>query len=153
MTSFDEPTKPEWPLNVFVFYPHDNVDDIKNTIKQTEDNVTEYGNNRTYNANTHFSTKHFALLFAPGQYKNCDFEIGYYVQMVGLGRKPEDVEFITENGYGKSGPFVEALRKNDVHVPFVSIFNKCDSLYCHFTYLIFITYLHITSILHTHNFH
>jgi hypothetical protein len=127
MTSFkDEPTNPEWPMNVMVFRPTDSAKDIKEKIKPTEDFQKPYkvleptgdkiskdsaGNEvtrMTYTSETHFSTKHYALLFAPGEYKDCKFEVGYYVQMAGLGKSPTDVKFTGD----ESGPFVEALNKD-----------------------------------------
>jgi hypothetical protein len=127
----DEPTNPEWPINVMVFRPTDNVEDIKEKIRPTEDVQKSYGlldrtdadpyaniplldgdgNQRTgmtYTSKTHFSTKHYALLFAPGEYKDCKFEVGYYVQMAGLGKSPTNVKFTGD----QSGPFVEALNKD-----------------------------------------
>lgn len=121
----NEPTKPEWPLNVMVFKPEDGAEDIKKRILPTQDPTKEFdvlystpenkfanlntGNKAiTYTSENHFSTKHYALLFAPGDYKDCRFEVGYYVQMAGLGKSPEEVNFIGE----QSGPFVEALNKD-----------------------------------------
>lgn len=119
-----EPTNPQWPMNVLIFRPSDNIQDIKARIKPTEDikeqfdflkplpedpfaNIPTGEKGETYTSKNHFSTKHYALLFAPGQYRGFRFEIGYYVQMAGLGKSPNDVQFIGE----KSGPFVEALNK------------------------------------------
>ena len=119
-----EPTNPQWPMNVLIFRPSDNIQDIKARIKPTADikeqfdflkplpedpfaNVPTEEKGETYTSKNHFSTKHYALLFAPGQYRGFRFEIGYYVQMAGLGKSPNDVQFIGE----KSGPFVEALNK------------------------------------------
>ena len=111
-----EPTVPEWPMNVMVFTPDDDIADIKKKIAVTEDPITNYidaqGNTAsTYNSDHHFSTKHYALLFAPGEYKDCTFEVGYYVQMLGLGKTVKGegaVRFTGEN----SGPFVPALNKD-----------------------------------------
>lgn len=122
MTSADdEPSNPQWPINVFVFRPSDDVNDIKRKIEPTQDRQTAYERDGqkliTYNEDNHFSTKHYALLFATGKYVNCDFEVGYYVQMAGLGRSPKDVKFVTNitdnHPEQKSGPFVEALCKNE----------------------------------------
>ena len=116
MTFTPEPTKPEWPMNVLVFRPEEDVNEIKARIKPTEDVLKTYTNPvdgteaKTYSSKEkHFTTQHYALLFAPGEYKNCDFEVGYYVQMAGLGKSPNDVQF---TGGSKSGPFVEALNKD-----------------------------------------
>lgn len=126
LASTPEPTNPSWPSNVLVFRPEDNIEDIKARIKPTEDvkklyekleptaddpfankPTGQYG--ETYSSKEkHFSTKHYALLFTPGEYSGLKFEIGYYVQMAGLGKSPNDVRFIGS----ESGPFVEALNKD-----------------------------------------
>jgi hypothetical protein len=53
---------------------------------------------------THFSKRRLAFLFTPGVYNNLDFEVGYYVQVIGLGKNPDEVSF-------SSGPHVPALNK------------------------------------------
>lgn len=123
MSFTPEPTNPEWPINVMIFRPGDSVDEIKERIKPTEDELIEFNlyegkfpENKptektawTYSSKKkHFTTQHYALLFAPGVYNDCSFEIGYYVQMAGLGKSPSDVQFTG----AKSGPFVDALNKN-----------------------------------------
>jgi hypothetical protein len=135
MTSIlNEPTNPEWPMNVMVFHPTNSIQgiqDIKDKIEPTEDTKKPYNllkrtendphaniplldgdgkqvTGTTYTSKKHFSTKHYALLFAPGEYKDCKFEVGYYVQMAGLGKSPTDVKFTGD----QSGPFVEALNKD-----------------------------------------
>ena len=45
----------------------------------------------------HFSNKRFAVLFKPGDY-DIEFRVGYYVQVLGLGARPEDVRFTTGKG-------------------------------------------------------
>ena len=103
--TFNEPLKPEWPVNVMVFKSTDDMKDIKARIEPTEDPVETYNlagkSHQTRNSKHHFDTKHYALLFAPGEYKDCDFEVGYYVGMA---------RFTGEN----SGPYVPALNK---HLP------------------------------------
>jgi len=116
--TFNEPLQPEWPVNVLVFKPTDDVKEIKAKIGQTEDPLEPYsldGKTGYLNRNSshHFNTKHYALLFAPGEYKDCDFEVGYYVGMAGLGKDAKGknaVRFTGEN----SGPYVPALNK---HLP------------------------------------
>jgi len=109
----DEPKQPEWPINVMIFKPGDDVADIKKRIKPTEDPITYFdeGKKWTHNSDHHFSTKRFALLFAPGEYKDCQFEVGYYVQMAGLGKVAKGKGAVIFNGE-KSGPFVPALNKD-----------------------------------------
>jgi len=120
--SYNEPTNPVWPENVLVFHGKETgqemdtikeanmIDAIKEACGKTSDTSFTFGEERrvTYTSGNHFSTKHYALLFAPGEYENCKFEVGYYVQMAGLGRSPKDVKFTGE----QSGPFVEALNKD-----------------------------------------
>lgn len=59
----------------------------------------------------HFSTKRYALLFKPGKY-NIDVRVGYYVQVLGLGLAPEDVEFIAGPNatYGVHCPATDPLK-------------------------------------------
>mmetsp|Transcript_22725 Transcript_22725/g.40496 ORF Transcript_22725/g.40496 Transcript_22725/m.40496 type:complete len:620 (+) Transcript_22725:414-2273(+) len=107
-----------WPDNVLIFQPPDPTADpdtisaeilkIKERIKPTQDpsKVLENGT-LDYNSENHFSTKHYALLFAPGTYPDCDFQVGYYVQAAGLGAAATDVSFTGKT----SGPSVPALNK------------------------------------------
>lgn len=107
-----------WPDNVLIFQPPDpnadantiksSMEDIKAKIKHTEDPSQPLDDGKIdYRSTNHFSTKHYALLFAPGTYPDCDFEVGYYVQAAGLGAAASDVSFTGT----KSGPFVPALNK------------------------------------------
>lgn len=101
-----EPLKPEWPMNVLVFKPTDDVNEIKTKIEKTSDPFD--AEKDCYVSDNHFSNKHYALLFAPGEYKDCKFEVGYYVGMAGLGKNATSVKFTGE----QSGPFVPALNKD-----------------------------------------
>ena len=105
-SSVAEPLKPKWPKNVLIFKPTDDVNEIKAKIEKTSDPYDEEKD--TFVSDNHFSTKHYALLFAPGEYKNCKFEVGYYVGMAGLGKTATCVKFTG----GESGPFVPALNKD-----------------------------------------
>lgn len=118
----DEPLKPEWPTNVHVFKPTDDINQIKATIKNTSDPFDKKKN--TYVSDNHFSTKHYALLFTPGEYKDCRFEVGYYVGMAGLGKNASDVKFTGV----KSGPYVPALNKDMPVTPGGSIAYKGSGL-------------------------
>jgi hypothetical protein len=117
----NEPNPPLWPENVLIFSPDDDVTDIQSRIRATEDTQKLYQVNGvtqpepTYTSGNHFSSNHWALLFKPGTYKDCSFEVGYYVQVVGLGASAKDVQFIaTDPAKPKyaSGPFVKALNKD-----------------------------------------
>ena len=122
----DEPKQPEWPINVLIFKPGDNVDEIKQKIKPTEDPITVFNRTDngqemiTYNSDRHFTTQRYAILFAPGEYKDCDFEIGYYVQMAGLGKVAKGEGAVVFTG-DNSGPFVPALNKDMPKTPGGSI--------------------------------
>uniref|UniRef100_A0A7S2VZH7 Uncharacterized protein n=1 Tax=Eucampia antarctica TaxID=49252 RepID=A0A7S2VZH7_9STRA len=113
----EEPNPPIWPDNVLLFRPDDEPKDILERIKVTEDEKYEYRdidhNNEMkwgYNSNRHFTKDRYALLFAPGEYDGLDFEVGYYVQLSGLGVRADDVVFTAHS----RGPFVEALNKREV---------------------------------------
>jgi hypothetical protein len=121
----DESNPPTWPENVLIFSPDDCIKDtdgvnkISKQLKKTEDKVKSYQiggeTKQTYTSEKHFSSDHWAILFKPGTYKDCSFEVGYYVQVAGLGVSAEDVKFIsTDPAKPKysSGPFVKALNKD-----------------------------------------
>ncbi len=128
-TMADEPNPPLWPYNVLIFSPDDDISEIKKKIKVTEDTQGPYfvtikeeyegtirerkQEEQTYTSEKHFSSEHWALLFKPGEYKDCSFEVGYYVQVAGLGASAKDVKFTATNRTEKyaSGPFVKALNK------------------------------------------
>src|SRR3974390_1786287 len=38
-----------------------------------------------------FGTQRYALVFKPGHYNNLDIPVGYYTEVLGLGRMPDDV--------------------------------------------------------------
>jgi hypothetical protein len=115
-TNFNEPLHPEWPSNVMVFKPTDDISEIKAKIQPTEDPLQPYAfdndgpKGMTHTSAHHFDTKHYALLFAPGEYKDCDFEVGYYVGMAGLGKDAKGENAVRFTG-NKSGPYVPALNK------------------------------------------
>jgi hypothetical protein len=121
----DELNPPTWPENVLIFSPEDCIKDtdgvnkISKQVKKTEDTVKTYEINgkteQTYTSKKHFSSDHWAILFKPGDYKDCSFEVGYYVQVAGLGVSAKGVKFIsTDSAKPKysSGPFVKALNKD-----------------------------------------
>lgn len=100
----EEPNPPVWPDSVKVFRETDDPAAILKAIKPTEDPwMDEYN---SFTADKHFVSDRTALLFAPGTYRNVSFQVGYYVQMAGLGYKPDAVKFV--NG----GPYVPALNKH-----------------------------------------
>lgn len=105
-----EPNPPNWPDSVLLFRPTDDPAAILKRIEMTQDPWDD--KEQTFTCEKHFSSSRHALLFAPGDYfLDRNFEIGYYVQMLGLGSRPTDVAF------HKCGPFVPALNKH-LHRPF-----------------------------------
>ncbi len=103
------------PQEEYVFMPwNDGVaaKDAEEAAKMKADYKAQpdHKTDKTYTSGNHFSTKHYALLFAPGEYKDCDFEVGYYVGMAGLGNTATGEGAVRFTGE-KSGPFVDALNK------------------------------------------
>lgn len=67
------------------------MDSVLAILKKTEDGWNdEY---QAWSSDHHFSSRRHALLFAPGTYTNLKWQVGYYVQVAGLGTSPNDVEF------------------------------------------------------------
>eukprot|EP00931_Biecheleriopsis_adriatica_P065663 TRINITY_DN40154_c0_g1_i1.p1 TRINITY_DN40154_c0_g1~~TRINITY_DN40154_c0_g1_i1.p1 ORF type:complete len:726 (-),score=135.67 TRINITY_DN40154_c0_g1_i1:126-2225(-) len=84
------PNPPHWPSSVWVFDPGDKTSDIEHTFY----NLTSDLINHTTG---HFSTKRFAFLFKPGSY-DVNINVGYYVQVLGLGANADDVVFTGAKG-------------------------------------------------------
>ena len=103
------------PQKDYVFMPwNDQVaaKDAEEAAKMKADYEAQpdHKKDKTYTSGNHFSTKHYALLFEPGEYKDCDFEVGYYVGMAGLGKTATGEGAVKFTGE-ISGPFVDALNK------------------------------------------
>ena len=79
---------------------------MKTILQRTEDSWNE--EHGCYTSDHHFSKRRLALLFAPGDYSGIDVEVGYYVQILGLGAQPDHVRFIDCD----LGPHVPALNKH-----------------------------------------
>ena len=112
-----EPNPPNWPASVKFLHPSMTTEEIRRIVQPTEDpkytypdifhdNVTKVG----HNTDRHFTNERFALMFHPGTYTNIDVEVGYYVQLAGLGRNASSTQF--QNC--KMGPYVEAVNKRDI---------------------------------------
>ena len=71
--------------NAFVFEPGMNMKEIQSLI----DTIFKLQSSRR----SEFSKNRYALLFKPGKY-NLDVQVGYYMQVLGLGESPEDVVII-----------------------------------------------------------
>ena len=87
-----QPNPPLWPHSVRVFGPSD---------KGIEDAIASaYAVNGGHDPANHgqFSTQRFAFLFKPGVY-DVDCPVGYYTQILGLGKSPSDVTFVSRKAY------------------------------------------------------
>ena len=71
--------------NVFVFEPSMDMTEIQKLI----DTIHVRQSSRK----SEFSKNRYALLFKPGKY-NLDVKVSYYMQVMGLGESPEDVEIV-----------------------------------------------------------
>ncbi|WP_256761870.1 discoidin domain-containing protein [Cohnella sp. WQ 127256] len=80
-TSVSGATSSIFGPNVYVFDPSMNNADIQTDVNSvfTEQESNEFGNNR------------YALLFKPGNYNNVSVRVGFYEQVAGLGKNPDDV--------------------------------------------------------------
>ncbi|CAE7876198.1 unnamed protein product, partial [Symbiodinium microadriaticum] len=87
-----EPNPPSWPSSVYIFGPEDAVNGSDLTARIAA-LLSELNNVTT----GHYSSDRKALLFKPGTYET-DIEVGYYVQVLGLGERPEDVQFTSAWG-------------------------------------------------------
>jgi hypothetical protein len=102
MMTNNEPNPPVWPSSVKLFRDTDDVEWMQNELHATQD---PYSRN-SFTCDHHFSRKRTALLFAPGTYKDAQVEIGYYVELAGLGVNADDVKFVGH------GPYLPALNKH-----------------------------------------
>ena len=102
----DEPNPPKWPDSVVIVYDTDSKEEILAKVKPTQDPYDD--EKKTFNSGHHFSTYRYAVMFTPGIYKGIDLEVGYYSQVLGLGRTPQDVRFVD----CLYGPYVPALNRH-----------------------------------------
>ncbi|CAK9033383.1 unnamed protein product [Durusdinium trenchii] len=86
-----EPNPPEWPETVYIYGPEDASE--RNLTAEIAELLRELNNVST----GHYSSERKALLFKPGSY-DVEVEVGYYVQVLGLGRHPKDVSFTSRRG-------------------------------------------------------
>ena len=72
---------PYFGPNVFIFDPTMSMSAIQNQLDSifSQQKTSEFGAGR------------YALLFKPGLYTNLDVDFGFYTQVIGLGRSPDDV--------------------------------------------------------------
>ena len=88
---FSEPNPPVWPKGVHIYGPEDALD--RNLTAEIAELLTDLNNVTT----GHYSSERVALLFKPGTY-DVEVEVGYYVQVLGLGRHPKEVAFTSRRG-------------------------------------------------------
>ena len=100
----NEPNPPTWPESVIIVHGHKD-EAAKAKLNQTQDAWLE--EHSTFTCDYHFSNRRWAVLFAPDVYHDVEFEVGYYVQVAGLGTSPEDVQFHTAKG-----PYVPSLNRH-----------------------------------------
>ncbi|CAK0900709.1 unnamed protein product, partial [Prorocentrum cordatum] len=97
--ALNQPNPPAWPRSVRVFGPEDSAADIRSAVDEA------YRVNGGEGNNGEFSQHRFAFLFRPGEY-DVEVPVGYYTQVAGLGRSPEDVVFSSEKGvYCEEGSY------------------------------------------------
>jgi hypothetical protein len=99
-----EPNPPVWLESVIDLRDTESANTLKEKIEPTQDSWSEQDS--TFTCEHHFSDCRYAVLFAPGVYEDLELEVGYYVQVAGLGVSPDDVQFL-----GK-GPYVPALNRH-----------------------------------------
>lgn len=74
-----------WGKNVYVFDTKMDIKDIQTTLD------TLY--NRQSSKKSEFNTNRYAIFFKPGTYQ-LDVKVGYYMQVYGLGKSPDDVVIV-----------------------------------------------------------
>jgi hypothetical protein len=113
----NEPNPPVWPPSVKVFRDSDPMEWIQTELEATQDPYNTTTNNATaegtFTCDNHFARQRWAVLFAPGIYRHVSVQIGYYVQLAGLGIDADQVQFV-----GGKGPYVPALNKHLYAPPF-----------------------------------
>ena len=75
---------PNFGPNVSIFYPSTPAA----TIQSTLDSIFALQNNVS---TSQFDTNRYALFFMPGTYTNIAVNMGYYMQVLGLGQSPDNV--------------------------------------------------------------
>ena len=101
-----EPNPPKWPSSVRVFRPTDtDVEAITGAAFKLNGGHCSPSNTGLECPPGQWSTHRFAFLFLPGHYA-ADVPVGFYTEVAGLGRSPDDVVFTGEFGvYHEEGAF------------------------------------------------
>ena len=111
-----EDNPPRWPCDgentVLVITP--DTQNLAQTLQKYQDpqetitTTSSSTSTTTFRPHTHFTNNRTVILFAPGQYQDCAFQVGYYTQVLGLGANVRDVQFIGKKG----GPYCPAYDKD-----------------------------------------
>uniref|UniRef100_A0A7S4SB81 Pectate lyase superfamily protein domain-containing protein n=1 Tax=Alexandrium monilatum TaxID=311494 RepID=A0A7S4SB81_9DINO len=88
-----QPNPPPWPASVRVFGPEESPAAIEAAVNEA---FRQNGGRRPTN-HGEFSDARFAFLFKPGKYK-ANVPVGYYTQVLGLGKSPDEVIFESSKG-------------------------------------------------------
>ena len=112
----DEPNPPQWPLDsenaVVIVNESISESEIQHLCATYQDTYDQ--EKQTFRShNDHFSDKRTAILFEKGRY-NFDLQVGYYTQVLGLGKSAGDVVFADTD----FGPYCPAYNL-DCEIPAV----------------------------------
>ena len=86
---------PNFGPNVTIFYPSMSWATIQNSLNTVSGQQAQSG--------AQFGANRYAIFFMPGTYNNIAVNMGYYMQVLGLGQSPDNV---TINGVLDSRPFL-----------------------------------------------
>jgi hypothetical protein len=86
---------PNFGPNVIIFYPSMSWATIQNSLNTISGQQAQSG--------AQFGANRYAIFFMPGTYTNIAVNMGYYMQVLGLGQSPDNV---TINGVLDSRPFL-----------------------------------------------
>jgi hypothetical protein len=86
---------PNFGPNVTIFYPSMSWATIQNSLNTISGQQAQSG--------AQFGANRYAIFFMPGTYTNIAVNMGYYMQVLGLGQSPDNV---TINGVLDSRPFL-----------------------------------------------
>ncbi len=102
--SFKKFNVPSFGGNVFVFEPTMDMKGIQTVIDTIFTRQSARG--------SEFNTNRYALLFKPGKY-DLDVRVEYYMQVIGLGESPDDVEIngsVRSNTLGRGSVLINFWR-------------------------------------------
>lgn len=110
-----EPNPPLWPNSVLVVHPGDDPCATQLLLEAYSQDAWS-DQHQTFTSDFHFSDRRHAILFAPGTY-HYTFQVGYYTQVLGLGKSVDDVRFEKVRQESQvCGPYVPALNRQ-LHPP------------------------------------